>query len=128
MLKDIGFWNSKDEYIEDIQEIDEMEMKEVIIDGVNVAECENFISMGEHPRKAYCRKVENSFCDEYNDCYFKQLQRAKEEIMELKNKLKFCFDDMSENFDNFCDICVAKNKCNENCCFNQLKELLYETK
>ena len=26
MLKDIGFWNSKDEYLEDIQEIDEMEM------------------------------------------------------------------------------------------------------
>ena len=27
MLKDIGFWNAKGKYIEDIQEIDDMEMK-----------------------------------------------------------------------------------------------------
>ena len=28
MKKDIGFWNAQGEYIEDIQEIDEMELKE----------------------------------------------------------------------------------------------------
>ena len=39
MKCDCGFWDKDGNYKEDIQEIDEMEMKETIIDGVNVAEC-----------------------------------------------------------------------------------------
>lgn len=48
-------------------------MSEVIIDGVNVAECEFF----KENRGFNCFKKKG--CTENSNCYFKQLQRAKAE-------------------------------------------------
>lgn len=69
--------------------------KEIIIDDVNVAECEHHLSTG------YCqlqmifqgmilklpfgKHLECNLCDK--DCYFKQLQRLKQENKELKKKI-----------------------------------------
>ena len=84
MKIDLGFWNSQNEYIEDIQEVDEMEKKEVIIDGVNVAGCE-FLRKCVIPDNEGC-KIDDSLCCDVGNCYFKQLQRAKEENARLKEE------------------------------------------
>ena len=54
---------------------------EVIIDGVNVAECE-FYTKGI---SAFCTG-EDWFCADIKDCDFKQLQRLKKENEKLKDK------------------------------------------
>lgn len=57
---------------------------EVIIDGVNVAECEFFEPKAQVMQ---ChRGAITQRCKE-NNCYFKQLQRAKSENEKLKNNL-----------------------------------------
>lgn len=62
--------------------------KPIIIDGVDVSECEYCIIAGaEFPE---CRIKIASFdvkCENYN-CYFKQLQRLKAENEELKEEYK----------------------------------------
>ena len=66
MKVDLGFWNIKDEYIEDIQEIDEMEMKRYTSDEEIIAKKGNkkciFYS------DAICRKG-----DKTRDCKSKKL-------------------------------------------------------
>ena len=54
------------------------------------------------------------------------LQAKEQECEELKAKIEYVFSDVSPNFDYFCDICVAKDSCNGSCCFEQIKELIYE--
>ena len=60
--------------------------KEIIIDGVNVAKCQCF----ENDKCLWCKKYyENNVtpnCKEVKDCYFKQLQRLKQENEELKKR------------------------------------------
>lgn len=58
--------------------------------------------------------------------YKEALKRKEQECEKLKAKIEYIFSDDSSNFDYFCDICVAKDKCNQNCCFEQIKELIYE--
>lgn len=53
-------------------------------------------------------------------------EKLKQEYEELNAKIEYVFSDASPNFDYFCDICVAKDGCNQNCCFEQIKELIYE--
>ena len=71
-----------------------MEMKEIIIDGVNVAGCNLYM---EHLHEdAYeddgCVDVDNfcclhmDECEKCPNCYFKQLQRAKQENARLKEE------------------------------------------
>ena len=57
-----------------------------------------------------------------------RLKIKEKECEKLKAKIEYVFSDDSPNFDYFCDICVAKYKCNQNCCFEQIKELIYEVK
>lgn len=54
---------------------------EVIIDGVNVAKCVRFTEEGH-----YCDL--GGTCDGWDNCYFKQLQRAKAENQKLKQALE----------------------------------------
>lgn len=60
-------------------------MKEIIIDGVNVAGCKYYHYKG-------CTANNFGKCDScseiYKNCYFKQLQRAKEENARLKEALE----------------------------------------
>lgn len=65
-------------------------------------------------------------CDDFEDCYCKMYLRKEQECEELKAKIEYVFSDASPNFDYFCDICVAKDSCNQSCCFEQIKELIYE--
>lgn len=82
MLKDIGFWDINGNYIEDIQEVDEMEMdNEIIIDGVNVAGCEEYF---EQSGEVVCALIDQYFCEGNPDCYYKQLKRLEQENAELK--------------------------------------------
>ena len=55
-----------------------------------------------------------------------QLQAKVQECEGLKAKIEYVFSDVSPNFNNFCDVCVAKDNCNQSCCFEQIKELIYE--
>lgn len=52
-----------------------MTNKEIIIDGVNVAECDNYKSLFYEYR---CGK-----CDKHPNCYYKQLAREKEKNEKL---------------------------------------------
>lgn len=90
MQVDIGFWNEKGKYIEQIEEItmeEEKEItKEIIIDGVNVAECRLRVYNSD-----LCNgfKMDNSgfhqgHCKQNPNCYFKQLKRLQAENEELK--------------------------------------------
>ena len=58
--------------------------KEIIIDGVNVAECE-FLRKCVIPDNEGCA-IDDSLCCDVGNCYFKQLQRLKQENEELKKK------------------------------------------
>ena len=57
------------------------DIKEIIIDGVNVAGCEYFAKQNEHS----CLE-ENENCKNISNCYYKQLKRLEQENKELKNK------------------------------------------
>lgn len=82
------------------------ELNEMCIDCIGeVDECE-------------CRKIAENL-------HFK-LYCKEQECERLKAKIEYVFSDTSPNFDYFCDICVAKDSCNQNCCFEQIKELIYE--
>ena len=83
MLVDCGFFDKDGNYIEDIQEIDEMEMKEIIIDGVKVSEC-SYYSSENYP---YTCEVWDNECEAQN-CYYKQLKRKEQENAELKNQIR----------------------------------------
>ena len=75
--------------------------KEIIIDGVNVAECD-YVILPENqcPNKPmpYAKETSCIACKEHNtklnfcknnpNCYFKQLQRLKQENEQLKDALK----------------------------------------
>ena len=68
-----------------------MSDKPIIIDGVDVAGCKNFISVyteDEDVEINNCCTLTYTPCQfEKKDCYFKQLQRLKAENEELKIKL-----------------------------------------
>lgn len=73
--------------------------EEIIIDGVNVAECEYYFKDngviapdGTSERTDICTSPEhtcenNDSCYCNKDCYYKQLQRLKQENEELKEKI-----------------------------------------
>lgn len=60
--------------------------EEIIIDGVNVAECE-FLRHCVIPDNEGC-KIDDSLCCDVGNCYYKQLQRAKAENEKLKKDFK----------------------------------------
>ena len=108
MKVDLGFWNSKGEYVEDIQEVNKMDMdkyfeelndmanfkgfgekEEIIIDGVNVAGCNHcFEQYGD----MLCMMIDQYFC-EGNICYYKQLQQLKAENERLKEEIKSLYEE-----------------------------------
>ena len=86
-------------------------MKEIIIDGVNVAECV-FLNKANGFKHCYCTNEKDTLgderntryggCEYNNDCYYKQLKRLEKENEKLKeiietqnpwNKCKNCNKD-----------------------------------
>ena len=59
--------------------------EEIIIDGVNVAEC-NAYKEGHCLDKTAILLCDTNKCSNYNDCYYKQLQRLEEKYNTLVNK------------------------------------------
>lgn len=66
-------------------------MKEIIIDGVDVAGCRNYKHNAENIGWSKCLSKDeehyhfnNPLCCEMKDCYYKQLKRAEIEIEKLK--------------------------------------------
>lgn len=87
--------------------------------GIVVKEVENCCI----PRQKSCKEINCVFKKQY-----KQLKRKTKECEKLKAKIEKIFTDLSPEFDTFCDICEAKDKCNGCCCFEQIRGLLYEVK
>ena len=66
-----------------------MENKEIIIDGVNVSECECFSKYGHS-----CDLMRPfGFCSQWVNCYYKQLKRKEQECERLKKELETVYDD-----------------------------------
>ena len=57
--------------------------KQVIIDGVNVAGCEDY---GYRGKAGYWCHNYDEPCTDYPNCYYKQLAREKQECEELKKE------------------------------------------
>lgn len=55
------------------------------INGIDVSECE-FLRKCVIPDNEGC-KIDDSLCCEVGNCYFKQLQRLKQENKELKKEI-----------------------------------------
>lgn len=107
--------------------------KEIIIDGVNITECEYFWNIGDAEGLKICKINfdDNYFsngipcgerCKKHPDCYFKQLTRKTQECEELKNQLiqkdevNTFFNTPIEGWDNdSCKICESKQN------YDQLK-------
>lgn len=84
--------------------------KEIIIDGVNVTECEYF----KLNRGFNCYKGKN--CNETNDCYFKQCKRLQEENEKLKaNKRRCAFRSLDNTFCDEAKIQIDKLKLDKDC-------------
>lgn len=62
-------------------------MEEIIIDGVNVAGCEQ--RFGDNK----CALLDQYFCENNPDCFYKQLKRLQQENAELK-----AYKDVNEDF------------------------------
>lgn len=63
-------------------------MNKTIINGIDVSECEFYYEMddcdGCHQLCNNATDIKNEYCEHYQNCYFKQLQRLKKENEELK--------------------------------------------
>ena len=129
--------------------------EKIIVDGIDVSECPckdddkclevpilneygDLIDYQDCEPQTFCPyrsktkikrlQKENEGLKSLNDFNVQKIEVLKEENEKLKEKIKYCFNDMSSDYETFCDICVAKGVCNNNCCYEQLKELLYEIK
>ncbi len=60
-----------------------MDNKQIIIDGVDVSECEYCLKMTKY-RCTIQRNVYKCLCEENPNCYYKQLKRKEKECEELK--------------------------------------------
>ena len=77
------------------------EMKEIIIDGVDVAGCEFFDYECNIYVNEYCEPQDNTkdMCKWHENCYYKQLKRLEQENINLKdsnNSLQAIIDDGRE--------------------------------
>lgn len=71
-----------------------MEMKEIIIDGVDVAGCRNYKHNAENIGWSKCLSKDeehyhcnNPLCCEKKDCYYKQLKRLEKQYNDLINRV-----------------------------------------
>ena len=56
--------------------------EEILIDGVNVAGCEQIFAQKK------CALLDQVYCEDNPDCYYKQLKRLEQENKELEEKVK----------------------------------------
>lgn len=72
--------------------------KKIIIHGVNVSECDNFDNISElcSIRQPFDECYRS--CDEYENCYYKQLQRKTAECEELKKREKYLYNFLTNKY------------------------------
>ncbi len=85
--------------------------KPIIINGVDVSGC---IYIDENTIPQDCG-VNNSFCYEFNQCYYKQLQRKEKEFKELKNKLEKAENNCIKVFNLFSELGEKYKKLKREC-------------
>lgn len=73
--------------------------KEIIIDGVDVSECEYCLKMTKY-RCTIQQDVYKCLCEENPNCYFKQLKCKEQECEELKKELQ-ALDEIEQVISNF---------------------------
>lgn len=76
--------------------------KEIIIDGVNVAGCENY-----KPKHRFTCHPHICNCHQRKDCYYKQLQRKEQECERLQAEN----EELKEKLDNIQDDCPSFGDC-----------------
>ncbi len=82
--------------------------KEIIINGVNVSECDFFSKGITHNICENLKEVDVE-CKYNSSCYFKQLKRKEQECEELKKKQRNLEVD-KELYDSYCEThCRANN-------------------
>lgn len=86
--------------------------KPIIIDGVDVSECEQLASTKSG--KYYCYDYSDGFCEDYKDCIYKQLQRLKAENDELKKEYKHNLS--------ICKVCIYSSEYLDDCINGNCKD------
>lgn len=87
-------------------------MKEIIIDGVNIAGCEHSYMVSNKPYCGIDSECVYNNCENYPDCYYKQLKRKEQENAELK-RYKFLFEkakEFKEKTDKWAEKCLKENE------------------
>lgn len=92
------------------------ENKPIIIDGVDVSEC-NFRLERDNQQKCECCHATGfgviCDCEQWHNCYFKQLARAKEEIEKLKAQIENEKQALQIDIDNLNQACLDLNQEND---------------
>lgn len=78
-----------------------MENKEVIIDGINVAGCEDY---GYRGKAGYWCHYYDEPCTDYPNCHYKQLAREKQKLSKIKEIIEI-------HKDSKCAICPKFDEC-----------------
>ena len=108
--------------------------KEIIIDGVDVSRCKEYIWALSHVCNLVNGRTDKFQCNYYPNCYFKQLKRKEQECEKLKEEnqnLKNMYDSMSDLCEIKDEAILDKNadieELNNNCLIYSKKISMYET-
>lgn len=75
-----------------VEDINVPHKEQIIIDGVNVGGCKYLNTFsdcdGYHYYCDLADDIKNEYCEYYKDCYYKQLKRAENQIVELNKKVE----------------------------------------
>lgn len=82
--------------------------EEIIIDGVNVAECEQIFAQKK------CALLDQIYCEDNPDCYYKQLKRAENTVYECHKYLAELEDKIERLEQENKELSFAIEKCLEN--------------
>ncbi len=90
--------------------------KQIIINGIDVSKC-NFRLERDNQQKCECCHATGfgviCDCEQWHNCYFKQLARAKEEIEKLKAQIENEKQALQINIDNLNQACLDLNQEND---------------
>lgn len=91
---------------------EEETMNEIIIDGVNVAECPDFDRYFSKITNQYLDKcnadIDSPYCEGNPNCYYKQLQRLKTENEKYKQALEEVRDSFNNRILNYEELKIIK--------------------
>ena len=103
--------------------------KQIIIDGVDVAGCEDYGYRGK--ARYWCHNYDEP-CTDYPNCYYKQLKRKEQECEELKHEVELMMDcasckvdECKQTLTEIKEIAEIEIECKtyeiENDCFNETR-------